>query len=222
MNTNNDIIPGSVLLEVRKHDLGYELGKGIITLQQSWKNLCDIMERESLGEIPELEEITVEWVRNLIGSRKDTVRKSATIPSEQKQTINKVWGRVETEMCRYAEVIESLVRKHPDVPFTFDQQAKTYVINDLEGYLTEKCTAEVPQEAFQHWELILKVREAIANLRSWEKERNVKKLDMNLLVKSIQADGIAQLWASGDIFYKWEEMDERTKSLMQIRDENTI
>ena len=64
--------------------------------------------------------------------------------------------------------------------------------------VNNRCTRTVPVEAENHWRLIQKVRSAINELRTWEKDRDLKKYRLeDLFAMSPEVFGID--WATGNI-----------------------
>lgn len=191
--------PARVMLTHQRAEKGDRLRRDIQTLQAALRDLRQVINTESLGDLPPLEEITMQWAEGIISSRTDAVFASSVLTGEQKQEAVKQWQKIGRKIKPLASKIEAAVSGYGANRFRYDEAAKTYVFFGIENYLDETCMADVPPEAATHWRLIQFVKTSIESLRSWENDHDLNMCSLLQLVRDTTAEQLAELWADGTI-----------------------
>ena len=98
----------------------------------------------------------------------------------------------------YVGAVETFFNEWQDVNPVLDTADMSILTSDITEALTPRFTAEIPLQAHTHLTLIHNVKQAISELRDWEREQDVNKLPLKELVY-IREDNLLQSWANGNI-----------------------
>lgn len=191
--------PSKVMLTRMRAEKGDRLRRDIQALQTAFRDLRQTFATESLGDLPPLEEITMQWAEGIIKNRTDAVFSSSVLTGEQKQQAVKQWQRIGRKIKPLATKIEGAVRNYGAERFKYDEAARTYVFVGIDDYLNETCTADVPLEAATHWKLIQFAKTSIEALRTWENDHDLNMCSLLRLVRDTTAEQLGEQWASGSI-----------------------
>lgn len=191
--------PSKVMLTRMRAEKGDRLRRDIQALQTAFRDLRQTFATESLGDLPPLEEITMQWAEGIIKNRTDAVFSSSVLTGEQKQQAVKEWQRIGRKIKPLAAKIEGATSNYGAEHFRYDEAANTYVFVGIENYLDETCMADVPTEAATHWKLIQFAKTSIEALRAWENDHDLNMCSLLQLVRDTTAEQLAELWADGTI-----------------------
>lgn len=117
--------------------------------------------------------------------------------SEKEERANN-WIEWQVNTMPYVVTIESFFSDWQDVSPVLDTSDMTILTSDINESLTPRFTVEIPLQAHTHIALIHNVKQAISELRGWEREQDCKKIDLKSLL-SYDESNLFQSWANGTI-----------------------
>jgi hypothetical protein len=195
MEQNKTKLPETVIVETERRAADDALRRALREAQNAYNALREL---EDLGEIPEPHNCTTEWVEQKTTAKKQAVSNADFLTIAQKQSQIAHWGKFAKKVLGYVETIQKFIASIPSDQYVYDEEIGTFYVKDIGELVNNRCTRTVPVEAENHWRLIQKVRSAINELRTWEKDRDLKKYRLeDLFAMSPEVFGID--WATGNI-----------------------
>ena len=169
------------------------------------ETMAELLSIEELDVPADLGDITEDWLQREIVACASPIRQDRSLTAAEKQERLRPWKALRQRALRLVNIIQGILAANPDVTFTIeddDNGAVRYYISEqqIEDVALKRATHEIPVEAFTHLELIDKLREAVENLRAFEDKHNVRRYTVEQLLHLPWTGGLADLWATGDIF----------------------
>ena len=156
--------------------------------------------------IPPTADITAwEKALNAATARKEkaveAITDDPTLTDEERKAKAKTWRGWHKQLAMYCATITSTIHAYPTLKWTFDEATATLTPSaDIFAIATAAATVDVPAEASDHAMLICFARDAVNALRKWEREHNVAKVRLEVLL-DLDEDELAERWATGSIQY---------------------
>ncbi|MBR5639570.1 MAG: hypothetical protein IKW83_07385 [Muribaculaceae bacterium] len=157
-----------------------------------------------------LEDVTTQRLATFVGERCAAVQKSPIHTKDQKDKIINDWIRWKVMAMPHVAAVENFVTEWSEVCPVLDTATMTILTSDINESLTPRFTADVPLPAHAHIALIHNVKQAITELREWEKEQDVKKVPFQELL-NISEENLMQSWSNGSIKIDHAAEDERSR-----------
>ena len=124
-----------------------------------------------------------------------------TITEEERKAKAKNWKVWHKQIAMYCASITSTIHAYPSLRWKYDEATATITPTaDIFALASDAATVDVPAEASDHAMLICFARDAVNALRKWEREHNVAKVRLEVLL-NLEEDELAERWATGSIFY---------------------
>lgn len=170
--------------------------------------------QEAVNALRELQGFTIpatadpaEWEKalNAATARKEkaveAITDDPTLTDEERKAKAKTWRGWHKQLAMYCATITSTIHDYPTLKWTFDEATATITPTaDIFALASDAATVDVPAEASDHAMLICFARDAVNALRKWEREHNVAKVRLEVLL-NLEEDELAERWATGSIFY---------------------
>ena len=205
--------PDSVILKDKARLIANNFRKLATDATKSWQELEEMA--DDLGEIPNPPEITKEWLEQTIKTKEDAIQANAALPSETKKTLIKQWQDKHRAASRWVNLIVALFEAVPSTNVKICEFGSGLYVADADGLANELCTAEVPQVAHEHYDRIMSVKDAIEQLRAWERENEVAKNRLEVLFAHAKdVSFFASLWAKGG--YDRQQLSSEDKRKQEI------
>lgn len=185
----------NIILQQELEEAAYKCRKA---LQQANDALKELLKLDDYPTPTTLKEVTLSHLISLNGHRVDAVMASPIYTQEQKNKAINEWTQWRIKAMPHVAAVENFVTDWKDVSPVLDTADMTICTTDLTEALTPRFTVEVPLQAHTHIALIHKVREAYNELRAWEAEQDIKKVELKKLL-SIAENDLFQSWAAGNI-----------------------
>lgn len=212
-NYNN--MPKTIIIESERQMIDEALRKSLREAHDAYNALKEL---EDLKEVPEAHNCTAEWLSQITTAKKQAVDNADFLTIEQKKSQTAHWGKFAKKVLGYIEVLQNFISSIPSDQYVFDKELGTFYIKDLPGLVESRCLHEVPENAGKHFQLIRNVREAIDELRKWERDEDLKKLRLEELFALSQRQ-IAEAWVTNNIHI--DHSYDHLPGLVQNRELNT-
>lgn len=169
------------------------------------KTMAELQGIEELGVPSDLADINEEWLQSEVNACAAPIRQDRSLTAVEKQERLKPWKALRQRALRLVYIVQGILLANPDVVFTIeddDNGQHRYYISEqqIEDVALQRATHDIPLEALQHLELIQEVRAAVEILRKFEEQHNVKRYTVEQLMNLPWTGGLADMWATGDIF----------------------
>ena len=221
-SVNISKFPDEVVSQERKSIAILQLRNELKSIQFNYNVIKDIVTREGLGEIPPIKNITHHWATRIIKERKTAVFQSPIFTNEQRTATIQKWEDIEKQLLIPCKNIEGAVARCPENSLTLDPSTGNYTIEDIDLVAEKEATLPVPEDAAIHWQLIEAVRQAIANLRKWEKKHDLLKRPLIELVKYTNICEQAQRWATGSVFCNHQYEDAYMTACREVNETDRL
>ena len=168
-----------------------------------------------------LADVTASGLMAFVSQRVEAVRATTLYTEAQRGKIIDEWVEWQVKAMPYVSAVENFVNDWQVVCPVLDTATITIYTSDPTEALTPLYTVQVPLQAHTHWQLINNVREAINNLREWEKEQDTYKLPISKLLQKSEEDVIT-LWVKGSIKVDHRHDDEGVKAWREAVEAATL
>lgn len=145
-----------------------------------------------------LADVTTSNLVAFVEQRVNAVKATPIYTAAQRDKAISDWQEWRIKAMPFVVAIENFVSEWQEVSPVLDTADMTIYTSDIAEALTPRFTVEIPLPAHRHITLIDEVRRTIAELRDWEREQDIKKLQLNKLLSLNESD-LYQAWASGNI-----------------------
>lgn len=160
-----------------------------------------LRELHKLADYPtpnSLSDVTASNLLAFVEQRVKAVKATPIYTHEQQKKYIDEWVEWRVKAMPHVAAVERFVNDWRDVSPVLDTSTMTILTSDIAESLTPRFTTEIPLAAHRHITLIDEVRRAINELREWEREQDVKKIDLKELLSFTDED-LQQSWANSSI-----------------------
>lgn len=180
----------------------HELDEATYNCRSSLRKANEALrELHKLADYPTPDTLLGVTASNLLAfceQRINAVNNTPIYTQAQKDKAIEDWIEWRIKAMPHVIAVENFANEWKDVNPVLDTSDMTILTSDINESLTPRFTVEVPLQAHRHIELINGVRNAINELREWEREQDVKKIDLKKLLSFTDED-LQQSWANGSI-----------------------
>lgn len=145
-----------------------------------------------------LGDMTTKSLVAFVEQRIKAVMATSLYTASEKERITNNWIEWRIKAMPHVVAVENLVKEWQEVSPVLDTATMTILTSDITEALTPRFTVEIPIQAHTHLALIHNVKQAISELRCWEREQDCKKIDLKGLL-SYDESNLFQSWANGNI-----------------------
>lgn len=195
MYQKNKQLPESIVIEAERLKADDALRKALREANDAYYAL---RQEKDLGDIPEPHRCTTEWLEEIMTAKKKAVNDADHLTIAQKNSQVAHWGKFAKRILNSIKVIQCFISSIPREQYVYDDSLGSFYLKNISGLVTSRCTRKVPVEAQRHWQLILKAKNAIHELREWEKEKDLKKFRLEELF-NMTPEQISTQWATENI-----------------------
>lgn len=170
-----------------------------------------IRELHKLADYPTpstLKDVTSGDLCAFVEQRIKAIKATPIYTAAQRDKAVNDWQEWRIKTMPLVVAIEQFVNDWQEVQPVLDTADMTILTSDITESLTPLFTVDVPLQAHHHIELINGVRNAINDLRDWEREQDCKKVELKKLL-SLNEEYIKQSWANGDIKVSHDYDDDK-------------
>ncbi len=184
-----------IVLHRELEDAVYNCRKALNQAQAALKKLLKLADYPTPTT---LAEVTTKRLTAFVEQRVNAVNSTPIYTQAQRDAIIDDWVKWRIKAMPFVVAVEQFVNDWRDVSPVLDTSTMTILTSDIAESLTPRFTTEIPLAAHRHTTLIDEVRRAINELREWEREQDVKKIDLKELLSFTDED-LQQSWANGSI-----------------------
>lgn len=188
-------MPKTIVYEDELKAIDQQLRADLRAAQEAYANL---KEEKDLGEIPLPHLLTEEWIKTKQEQAKKAVDDAKFLTIEQRRGQHIHWGILYKRALSNVQKIQSFIAGIPNSQYHYDEQLGTFYYTNLTALATERATHPVPEQAWEHWQKIQNILQAIGELRAWEADQDVKKIPLSELLHFSQSRH-SEAWARGTI-----------------------
>lgn len=190
---NKYVLPSRVVHVGRRKELAKELNEGLKALQFAYDSI-HVM--EDFGEVPtDPKEITPEWLNNVMQENVGGIE-DLPMPISKKKEIKGMWDALHKQGNQHITTIQQFFERFGDAEY--EVKDGTIIITNKASMLDKACMMVVPADAQKHYELWCGVRNAIKELRTWERQHDLKKFPLDQIIGSgVEAQRFAECWCDG-------------------------
>lgn len=145
-----------------------------------------------------LTEVTTANLLAFIEQRINAVKATDLYKAKEKEERLNSWIEWRIKVMPYVVAVENFLNNWQDINPVLDSSDMSIQTSDITESLKPRFTVEVPLQAHTHIALIHNVKQAVSELRDWEREQDLNKLPLKELV-NIREDNLLQSWANGSI-----------------------
>lgn len=215
MNT----LPQTITIKSEAIRLAEEYRKLAAVASSAWQRLVAMS--ADLGEIPSPENLSTDWLASVIDAKKKAINENPALPSSAKEGLLKDWVTIHRQAAKDIGIVRKLYDAIPATNIKKNEFLEGLYVLDADGLAREAATVEVPQDAKTHYKLIAGVRDAVSALRTWEKEKDIKKYRLGVLIDHVSdVQLFAEKWARGD--YHRQVLDDVDRRKQQIFEETFL
>jgi len=166
--------------------------------------------REAVSRLHSIEELTVptsleditrvSWAREQLNGRIALVRSDKSLTAAEREQRILPWKSLKVKAERAITKVSEIIERWPGLSWLPDEDGKNFHLDQpqVEQATAERAMREVPAAAEEHWELIVKMREAVEALRNFEAEHQVKDCPLVMLSRMSESQ-LYEDWVSRDI-----------------------
>ncbi len=205
---------------VSQHDLDVEIDKlrqAIKTTNNAYTRLNDCVD---LFHLPSPLDLTKDWLHFYISSRTDAVTKNICFDTETKTRMIEGWKKIEKKVLPDIKTVERFCKSFKGL-IRFDETTRKMSFVDVEELARKQTEKPLPQEFYEHQQLIENLRSDVRELRRWEKQHRCHKIALERLITSNQED-LKAMWANGSIIIDDANEESRDKWLRLAAEQNII
>jgi len=215
MNT----LPQTITIKSEAVRLAEQYRKLAAVASSAWQRLVAMS--ADLGEIPSPEKLSSGWLASVIDEKKKAITMNPALPSDTKNSLIKDWTVIHREASKAIAIIRRLYDAIPATNIKKNEFLEGLYVLDADGLASAAATVEVPEDAKTHYQLIVGVRDAVSALRTWEKEKEIKKYRLGVLIDHAGDTFLfAEKWARGD--YHRQVLDDADRRKQQIYEETFL
>ncbi len=189
-------IPSSVVIPSDFEVMDSELRSDVRKLQEAYSTLRDMPDYDCPTSLSEL---TRDEIDRLTTARISRVEADDTLLASEKEERIKKFKSLSKVVVTHLNTINRILSEWSEAQFVYDARISNIVPTaNLRGIVEARCSKPVPEICKQHARLIDNALQAIIKLREFEQAEDVSKLRLEMLA-AMDSDGLAALWASGQI-----------------------
>lgn len=209
-------LPNTVCNERERREVDEKVRAALREAQDAYKALREL---PNIGDVPEAHNCTEEWVGQVWQTKKDAVLHADHLTEEQQTKQMGVWKYWLREVYKYTRILQNYLQSIPNEQYIWDASLHIFHLRNIDELVTERSTHDVPSDAHEHWELVLRVSEAIAALREWETDHDTKRMRLEDLI-TMSADTFAYVWAKNNMIvdHSYDHLPGVTVSRQMARD----
>ena len=192
----NYVLPSRVVHVGRRKELEKELDERLRAAQSAYDSIHAM---EDLGEVPtDPKDITSEWLEGVMRENVGGID-SLPMPISKKKEIKGMWDALHKQGSQYITTMQRFFEDFDGM--AYEVKDGTIIVTNKDSILDEACMMIVPTDAQKHYELWCGVVDAIKELRTWERERNLKKFPLSGIIQldygQIDPVHFADSWCCG-------------------------
>ena len=195
MEQKTEKMPEVIIIENELREADHDLRRSLREAQVAY---AELRELQDLGDIPQPNLCTADWLEKIMNRKKDALKQANFLTEAQKASQLMHFGKLHKKAQKLVEIVGGFINSIPAEQYVYDLMLVTFFLRDIDALLTESCTHVVPAEAAEHRRRIEAVRGAVHSLRSWEKEKDLKKLRLEDLLR-MSPTQIAIEWVSDNL-----------------------
>lgn len=160
-----------------------------------------IRELHHLADYPTpstLANVTASNLLAFVEQRVKAVEATPIYTAAQREKAISDWTEWRFKAMPFVIAVENFVTDWQEVSPVLDTATMEILTSDITEALTPRFTVEIPLPAHRHLQLINNVRHAYYELREWEQEQDINKVELKKLLSLTESD-LFQSWASGAI-----------------------
>ena len=170
-------LPLRIINQMKRRELKQRLEEFLEGLQYSYN--C-VRAMEDLGEVPtDPKCLTSKWLNEVMFEKNSGVE-DLPMPVAKKKELLNMFDELSKQARQHITRIQKFFENYGSV--TYEVKDGIIIITNKDAILDEASTMTVPEDAQKHYELWCGVRDAINELRTWEREHDLKKFPLIELI----------------------------------------
>lgn len=187
-------------------------------LQKAQEAITELHKLQDYPTPTTLSEVTASNLVAFVEQRVNAVKNTPIYKQAEKDKAIDDWQEWRIKAMPHVVAVENFVNEWQDVSPVLDTATMSIYTSDIAEALTPRFTVEIPLQAHHHLKLIATVLKAVNELREWELEQDVKKIDLKSLV-SYDEQELFESWASGSILVDHSHDDARSIAWRKAHDQ---
>ena len=189
----HDALPSFIVREEDKTEFRADFHSALLSCNAALKRLLDMPDLEIQNDAIAID---ADCVNRFVDERIKEIMSTKMMTSDNKKAAKKEWEKIRHAALENIQVIRNFFTGYPDAETR--QDGDTIVCDNVDALVNEHCKRVVPKDAQVHYELWCAVRDAIDELRAWERERDLKKFTLEgVLRHSFSPEQFAKWWCEG-------------------------
>lgn len=206
---------------VLERDLQEAVSDCQAALNKAQMALCELHKLSDYPTPSTLADVTASGLMAFVAQRIEAVRGTTLYTEQQRGKIIDEWVEWRVKAMPHVAAVEAFANDWQVVSPVLDTATMTIYTSDPTEAITPLYTVAEPLQAHTHWHLINNVREAINELRAWEKEQDTCKLPIANLLQKSEEDVITS-WVKGTIKVDHRHDDEGVKAWREAVEAATL
>ena len=185
----------TIVLQQELNEATYQCRK---SLQRANEAITELHRLSDYPTPSTLKDVTTSNLVAFVEQRVNAVKATPIYTAAQREKAISDWTEWRIKAMPHVVAVENFVNDWQDVNPVLDTSDMSILTSDIAEALTPKFTVEIPIQAHHHLQLINNVRHAYYELREWEQEQDINKVELKKLL-SISENDLFQVWANGSI-----------------------
>ena len=185
----------TIILQRELEEAAYQCRKALYKAQEAVRELYKLSDYPTPST---LAEVTTRNLLAFVEQRINAVKATPIYTTAEREERISDWIEWRIKAMPHVVAVENFVNEWKDVNPVLDTSDMSILTNDITEALKPRFTVEVPLQAHTHIAMIHNIKQAISDLREWEREQDIKKVPLQELT-SLKEDNLLQSWANGNI-----------------------
>lgn len=214
---NKKDLPLRIINQMKRRELKLRLEEFLKGLQYSYNS---IRAMEDFGEVPtDPKCLTSKWLNEVLFEKNSGVE-DLPMPVAKKKEVLNMWDELGKQARQHITRIQKFFDEYGNV--TYEVRDGIITITNKDAILDKASTMIVPEDAQKHYELWCGVRDAITELRKWEREHDLKKFPLNELIhlnyEEIEPTWFATAWCCGTFTKNAREKEPQAEIMRAVNE----
>lgn len=193
---NKKDLPLRVIYPEKRKEFEKELDSSLKAVQSAYDS---IRAMEDLDKVPQdPKSITPKWLNEVLLEKVGGIE-DLPMPVAKKKEILDMWEELRKQVRQHITTIQGFFENYDSVEYEVNDGI--IMVTNKNEILDAASMIIVPQDAQKHYELWCGVLDAVKELRTWERERNLKKFPLTDIIRNdyspIDPDNFALQWCCG-------------------------
>lgn len=184
----------------------------LLSLQVRGENA--LAQIQQLADVPceDINTLTKPFITSFVAQKVAQVERTSFLTTETKQTLIAEWRDKEKVSLKAIKTIQEYIEACQPQAIVSIEDGELVTSLSLKEIADNQSLLEVPEKAETHYSKIMAIRDAIADLREFEKVEDLIPMSIGRAC-NITEDELSLLWASDSVHrdHRWDHLIERAE-----------